>query len=81
MSTDLLLPLIVLVFPLALMLAMLGMERVERPLRVDEVGLQLETFLVNARPEELETFVSHGYASALDRYWRRRGRAQSTSAE
>ena len=80
-STDLLLPVIVLVFPLALLLAMLGMERVERPLRVDEVGLQLETFLVEARPEELETFVSSGYASALDRYWRRRGRAQAPSAE
>lgn len=74
MPTDALLPLVVLVFPLALMAAMLLMERVERPLRVDEVGLQLETFLTNARPEELETFVSEGYSTALDRYWRRRGR-------
>lgn len=72
MLADALLPLVVLVFPLALMAAMLLMEWVERPLRVDEVGLQLETFLTNARPEELETYVSEGYASALDRYWRRK---------
>ncbi|HVE97699.1 MAG TPA: hypothetical protein VNA12_00780 [Mycobacteriales bacterium] len=72
MLTDALLPLVVLAFPLALMGALLLMEWVERPLRVDEVGLQLESFLTNARPEELETFVSEGYAPALDRYWRRR---------
>ena len=75
MLADALLPLVVLVFPIALLGAMLLMERVERPLRVDEVGLQLETFLTDARPEELETFVSEGYSSALDRYWRRRGRS------
>ena len=74
MLADALLPLVVLVFPIFLLAAMLLMERVERPLRVDEVSVQLETFLTNARPEELETFVSEGYASALDRYWRRRGR-------
>ena len=79
MPTDALLPLVVLVFPLAMLAALLLMERVERPLRVDEVGLQLESFLNNARPEELETFVSEGYASALDRYWRRRrGSARPT---
>jgi hypothetical protein len=69
---DALLPVVVLVFPVFLLLALLLMERVERPLRVDEVGLQLESFFNNARPEELETFVSEGYAPALDRYWRRR---------
>ena len=76
---TLLLPLVVLVFPLALMGAMLLMDWVERPLRVDEVGIQLESFFVDARPDELETFVSHGYASALDRYWNRRGRTPVTS--
>ena len=79
MLADALVSLMVLLFPLFLMAAMLLMERVERPLRVDEVGLQLETFLTNARPEELETFVSEGYAPALDRYWRRRGRPAVTS--
>ena len=79
MLADAFIPLVVVLFPLFLMTAMLVMERVERPLRVDEVGLQLETFLTNARPEELETFVSEGYAPALDRYWRRRGRTSATS--
>lgn len=77
MLADAVLPLVVLVFPAALMAAMLLMEWVERPLRVDEVGVQLESFLSDARPEELETFVSEGYASALDRYWRRRRRGSA----
>ncbi|MBW3639865.1 MAG: hypothetical protein KY451_08465 [Actinobacteria bacterium] len=51
---------------------MLGMERVERPLRVDSVSEQLETFLGTARPDEVETYVSEGFAPALERYWRRR---------
>jgi hypothetical protein len=52
---------------------MLAMERVERPLRAESVvNDQLETFLETARPDEVETFVSEGYAPALERYWRRR---------
>jgi hypothetical protein len=52
---------------------MLAMERVERPLRQETVvSDQLETFLDTARPDEVETFVSEGYAPALERYWRRR---------
>jgi hypothetical protein len=62
-----------LLFPLAILLVLLGMERVEQPLRVDELGLDLETFLDSARPEEVETFVSEGFGPALDRYWKRRG--------
>jgi hypothetical protein len=61
-----------LLLPFALLLLMLTMERVERPLRVDSVSEQLESFLDTARPEEVETFVSEGYAPALERYWRRR---------
>ena len=64
--------LVALLLPLGLLALMLGMERVERPLRVDSVGEQLEQFLDQARPEEVETFVSQGYAPALERYWRRR---------
>ncbi len=63
---------------------MLGMERVERPLRVDSVSEQLEQFLEQARPEEVEMFVSQGFGPALYRYWGRRritrllpGRARS----
>lgn len=59
-------------FPVALLVLMLVMERVERPLRSGAVGEDLVGFLESARPEEVETFVSEGFAPALDRYWRRR---------
>ncbi|MGZ6792445.1 MAG: hypothetical protein ACXVGH_09585 [Mycobacteriales bacterium] len=61
-----------LLLPLVLLGLMLAMEHVERPLRVDAVNEQLEAFLDTARPDEVETFVSEGYAPALERYWRRR---------
>ena len=61
-----------LLLPPALLLLMLAMERVERPLRIDSVSDQLEAFLAQARPDEVETFVSEGYAPALERYWKRR---------
>jgi hypothetical protein len=61
-----------LLLPIALLLLMLVMERVERPLKDDFIGDQLATFLDTARPDEVETFVSEGYAPALERYWRRR---------
>ncbi|HWH29902.1 MAG TPA: hypothetical protein VNU26_13235 [Mycobacteriales bacterium] len=61
-----------LLLPLALLGLMLAMERVERPLRVESVTDELESFLDTARPEEVETFVSDGFAPALERYWRRR---------
>jgi hypothetical protein len=61
-----------LLVPLALLGLMLAMERVERPLRVESVTDDLESFLDSARPEEVETFVSEGFAPALERYWRRR---------
>ena len=63
--------LIALLLPLGLFALMLGMERVERPLRVASVSEQLEQFLDQARPEEVETYVSEGFAPALERYWRR----------
>ena len=61
-----------LLLPPLLLLLMLMMERVERPLRVDSVSEQLESFLDTAHPEEVETYVSDGFAPALERYWRRR---------
>ena len=61
-----------LLLPLGLMLLLLAMERVERPLSRASVGDQLETFLDNASSEEVEVFVSKGYAPAVDRYWTRR---------
>ena len=60
-----------LLMPLLLLLLMLAMERVEGPLRRESVGEQLEAFLDTARPDEVETFVTEGYAPALERYWRR----------
>jgi hypothetical protein len=60
-----------LLMPVLLLLLMLAMERVERPLRRESVAEQLETFLDTARPDEVETFVTEGYAPALERYWRR----------
>jgi hypothetical protein len=61
-----------LLLPFVLLLLMLAMERVERPLRQASVSDELEAFLDTARPEEVETFVSEGFAPALERYWRRR---------
>jgi hypothetical protein len=63
---------IALLFPFLLMSLMLLMERVEAPLRRHEIGSQLENFLDTARAEEVETYVKEGFASALERYWRRR---------
>ena len=79
MLANAVLPFVILVFPLFLLAALLLMEWVERPLRVDEVSQQLETFLSDARPEELETFVSEGYGPALEGYWRRRRRRTAGS--
>ena len=63
---------VALLLPVLLLFLMLMMERVERPLRIDSISEQLESFLDSARPEEVETYVSEGFAPALERYWRRR---------
>jgi len=64
--------LLTLAFPGVLLVLLLAMERVEAPLRQESVGDHLVQFLDSARPDEVETFVSQGLATALDRYWRRR---------
>ena len=61
-----------LLLPVLLLGLLLAMEHVERPLRSDSVSDELESFLDSARPDEVETFVSEGFAPALERYWRRR---------
>ena len=68
-----------LLFPFFLMLLLLVMERVEGPLRLNEVGSELEDFLATARAEEVETYVREGFGPALERYWRRRRHAGRTS--
>lgn len=64
--------LLALAFPGVLLALVLAMERVEAPLRDQAVGERLTEFLEEARPDEVETFVSQGLANALNRYWRRR---------
>ena len=61
-----------LLLPVMLLVLMLMMERVERPLRGEDVSDELASFLDSARPDEVETYVSEGFAPALERYWRRR---------
>lgn len=61
-----------LLLPLFLLVLMLGMERVERPLRRASVTDQIEAFLETARPDEVEAFVTEGYAPALEKYWKRK---------
>ncbi len=70
--SDGLLLVLALLMPVLLLALLLLMERVERPLRVDSISEQLRSFLETARPEEVETYVSEGFAPALERYWRRR---------
>jgi hypothetical protein len=60
------------VVPFLLMGLLLVMDRVEQPLRVDQIGEDLVQFFESARPDEVETFVREGYGPALTRYWRRR---------
>ncbi len=64
--------LLALLSPLGLLVLLLGMERVERPLRELSLVEQLAGFLDSAQPEEVEAFISEGLAPALDRYWKRR---------
>ena len=59
------------VFPLLLLWGLVGMERVERPLRVDEFGRQIDAFL-DSEADEAEAYVSRGLKPAVDRYWRHR---------
>ena len=63
---------VTLLVPLLLLGLLLAMERVERPLRQDSDDDDLDAFLDQARPEEVEAFIREGYAPTLDRYWKRR---------
>jgi hypothetical protein len=64
--------LLALAFPGVLLALLIAMERVEAPLRDEAVSDQVVDFLDSARPDEVETLVSQGFESALDRYWKRR---------
>jgi len=60
-------------FPFLLLGFMLVMERVEQPLSQVAVERELEQFLDDASPEELEAFVHEGTESALSRFQARLG--------
>jgi hypothetical protein len=64
--------LLVVFFPFVLLAFMLLMERVESPLRQVAVESQVEAFLDEARPDEIDTFVREGFPVALERFWSRR---------
>jgi hypothetical protein len=65
---------LVLLFPFVLMGFVLFMERVEEPLNQVATERQIEQFLDDASPDELNTFVREGTDSALSRF---RGRIGS----
>ena len=58
--------------PLALMVLLLWMSRVEQGLPDSSLGDQVLSFLDGAQPDEVEELVVNGLGPALDRYWRRR---------
>jgi hypothetical protein len=63
--------LLVLLFPPLLLVFMLIMARVEEPLNKVAVERQIEEFLDEANPDELDTFVREGTESALTRFRQR----------
>jgi hypothetical protein len=65
--------LLVLGFPVLLLLFMLFMGRVEEPLTRVAVEREIEEFLDDATPDELDTFVREGTDSALSRFRQRLG--------
>jgi len=63
--------LLVLLFPPLLLGFMLFMARVEEPLNKVAVERQIEEFLDEANPDELDTFVREGTDSAMRRFRQR----------
>ncbi|MEO9109120.1 MAG: hypothetical protein ABI368_02765 [Jatrophihabitantaceae bacterium] len=70
---DIMLGFLVLLFPFVLLAFMLLMGRVEEPLSRVAVERELEQFLDDASPDELDTFVREGTDSALSRFRQRLG--------
>lgn len=72
-----------LLFPFVLLGFMLFMGRVEEPLTQVAVEREMEHFLDEANPEELDSFVREGADKALPRFrqrlgWRKRRRRHSS---
>ena len=64
---------LVLLFPFVVLGFLLLMERVEEPLNRVAVERDIEQFLDDASPEELDTFVREGTDSAIKRFQQRLG--------
>lgn len=64
---------VMLLFPMVLLGFVLLMERVEEPLTQVAEERDIEQFLDDANPEELDTFVREGTDSALSRFRQRLG--------
>jgi hypothetical protein len=64
---------LVLLFPVLLLGFMLFMGRVEEPLNRVASEREIEKFLDDANPAELDTFVREGTESALHRFRQRLG--------
>lgn len=73
--------LLTLALPLALLALLLMMERVERSLDTDRTLDRLANLLRQSPADELERVVSEEYATAVDRYWKRRRRALLVDGE
>lgn len=65
--------LLVLLFPFVLLAFLLFMERVEQPLTRVAAEREIEEFLDDATPDELETFVREGTDPAMRRFRSRLG--------
>jgi CRP-like cAMP-binding protein len=61
-----------LLLPVLLLVLMLMMERVERPLRGEDVSDELASSWTPPGRTRWRPYVSEGFAPALERYWRRR---------
>jgi hypothetical protein len=61
-------------FPPALMLAVLAMERVERPLNAERIGERVAELIVSEGTDDVEVLVTRTAAEAVDRHWRHRAR-------
>ena len=77
---------LVLLFPFVLLGFVLFMERVEEPLSQVAVEREIEQFLDDANPAELDAFVREGTEPALKRFrmrlgWRRRKRSRRRSPQ
>ena len=66
--------LLVVLFPVVLLLFLLGMERVERPLRRGNDTDDVEAFLDSAKQEDVDAIISGGLRKAMERWRSRRYR-------